>query len=54
MPRLISKMPTHKFKNKDTKIDSKDALNFVWIAEAFFLGVIAGVLLSVFVMVIGK
>lgn len=42
------------FKDKETKLDKSDAINFVWIAEAFFLGVIAGVLLSVFVMVIGK
>lgn len=54
MPRLISKIPTHKFKNKETKLDKSDAINFVWVAEAFFIGVITGVLLSVFAMVIGK
>lgn len=42
------------FKNKETRLDKSDAVNFVWIAEAFFIGVIAGIMLSVFVMVIGK
>ena len=42
------------FKDKETKLDKSDAINFVWVAESFFIGVIAGVLLSVFVMMIGK
>lgn len=51
MPRLMSKMPTHKFKNKETKLDKSDAINFVWIAEAFFLGVITGIGIGVLLMI---
>lgn len=41
------------FKNKETKIDSKDALSLTTFMAGFCTGFIAGILLSVFVMVVG-
>lgn len=40
------------FKNKETKIDSKDALSLTTFMAGFCTGVIAGILLSLFVVVV--
>lgn len=46
------KVPTHKFKDKETKFDRDEVIEFVGSVTGFFVGLIAGILLSILFVVV--